>query len=783
VVATITTLEGTMHLPGVEVELRAAADRVVIAKTVTDGAGQVTFPDVPPGRYLITGTRTGFAPQDSAPFEVKGDDAVEVLLDIQLTFVPPAVSVQASPTATDSIQPVSISDMLSGSVLDLAPLAGDDFQSLLPLLPGVVRGADGRLRIKGGQPTQGALQISSASLVDPSTGDFDLELPAPSVESVEVLATPFAAEYGRFSSTVTQIRTRRGTNEWEISPGNLMPRLGKGLTRLRAFEPRFSLRGPIRKDRVFLAQDFQFRYVATPVKSLPDEPEIKMRSFDSFTRIDTVVSSRHTLGGGLITFPRAVDHLTMNTFRPPETTPELNQHGWSLGGLDRFAIAPDIVLESTLAGRWFEMHINGDGESPMVYAPQSQRGAFFNDQEREVGSVQWVEALSISRAWWGQHVFKVGSDLQVSEFSGFSQSRPLEITRVDGSIAERTVFGGRTEQEARGVEFSVFVQDRWRTGSRITTELGLRMDRDPILGRINWSPRAGLAAAVLPEGRAIVRGGFGMFVQRTPLNVDAFPQFESRAVARFSPDGQLIGGPITYRNVLGPDLHTPRASVGNIEWNQRFGRRTLLKIGALYRYGSHEFVLTPAASAGELALATTGTSRYRELEITTRHLGGERRDLTFSYVWAKGTADLNNYDQFYGNFRNPIVRANEHNLIPTDVPHRLLVRGTIGLIGAWDLAPVLELRSGFPWSAVDEFHDFVGPRNRTGRLPAVQTLDLALSRPWHFKKYRFRAGVRLYNVFGAESSRDVQNNLTSPDYGSFYNPIDRSIGLVFGTVR
>ena len=57
--------------------------------------------------------------------------------------------------------------MLAGSVLDIAPLEGDDFQSLLPLLPGVVRGPDGRLRAKGGQATQGALQISSTSLIDP----------------------------------------------------------------------------------------------------------------------------------------------------------------------------------------------------------------------------------------------------------------------------------------------------------------------------------------------------------------------------------------------------------------------------------------------------------------------------------------------------------------------------------------------------------------------------------------------------------------------------------------
>jgi len=154
-----------------------------------------------------------------------------------------------------------------------------------------------------------------------------------------------------------------------------------------------------------------------------------------------------------------------------------------------------------------------------------------------------------------------------------------------------------------------------------------------------------------------------------------------------------------------------------------------------------------------------------------------------SSVWAKGTADLNAYDQYYGNFRTPVIRANEHNLIPTDVRHRLLVRGTIGLPGKWDVMPVLELRSGFPFSATDEYLDFVGERNRAGRLPVVRALDLAVSRPWKVKKYSFRAGLKVYNIFGASAERDVQNNITSPDYGTFYNPIERSIGFVFGTSR
>jgi hypothetical protein len=470
--------------------------------------------------------------------------------------------------------------------------------------------------------------------------------------------------------------------------------------------------------------------------------------------------------------------------RPREVTPDLNQSGASLGVQDRFALSSNLVLESTLAGRWFEINVNTDGRDPMIFSPESLAGSYFNDQERQVSTVQWVEALSFSSdRWRGQHLFKFGLDVQRSAYNGTSASRPIEVRRNDGSLAERIVFTAPTRQHVAAAEIALFAQDRWRIGSRITLEFGVRMDREDVIEQVNWSPRGGVSISVLPEGRGILRGGVGRFRQRTPLNVGAFGQFESRVVTRFAPDGTPLGSAVTLSNVAASELRTPEAIAGNIEWNQRFGRRVFLKANYLKRNGSHEYILEPDPTRGAIRLSSSGASRYQELELTGRYLGSERRDLTFSYVQSRGRADLNNYDQFYGNLRNPILRDNEYNLIATDVPHRLLVRGLIGLPGRWDVAPVLEIRSGFPWSAVDEFQDFVGSRNQAGRLPNVRTLDFAVTRPWRFRKYRFRAGVRVYNVLGSPAERDVQNNITSPDYGRVYNPLERSIGIVFGSAR
>ena len=284
---------------------------------------------------------------------------------------------------------------------------------------------------------------------------------------------------------------------------------------------------------------------------------------------------------------------------------------------------------------------------------------------------------------------------------------------------------------------------------------------------------------MLPEGRGILRGGVGKFNQRTPLNVGAFTQLETATVSRYNPDGSLQAPPVTYAHVIDGLLKTPESVVETLAWDQRIRRKVFFRAAYLHRAGSSEAIVDPDPERGVLALSSKGAATYWELETTGRYVASEYRDLTVSYVRAHGTVDLNDYDQFFGNFRNPIIRANENSLSPTDVPNRIIVRGTLGLPGQWVLSPLYEWRTGFPYSAVNEYQDFVGERNRAGRLPSVSTLDFSLVRPWHFKKYHFVAGLKVYNAFANNGERDVQNNITSPEFGKFYNPIQRSIGFVF----
>src|SRR4029078_4952621 len=121
-------------------------------------------PDVPTRRYVLHAVRDGFADTTSAPFAVSPGETEQVLIEMRLTFVRESVDVVVPANSpTESLQPVAVSDVLSGAKMDVQPVAGADFQSLLTVLPSVMRGPEGRLRIKGGAPTTGALQLSSAS--------------------------------------------------------------------------------------------------------------------------------------------------------------------------------------------------------------------------------------------------------------------------------------------------------------------------------------------------------------------------------------------------------------------------------------------------------------------------------------------------------------------------------------------------------------------------------------------------------------------------------------------
>src|SRR6204780_5706097 len=77
---------------------------------------------------------------------------------------------------------------LNQSVVEKAPNREEKIDSLLPLIPGVVRGPDGRINMKGAQATQAGWLVNSTNVTDPATGGQAISWRINGASSVKVFS-------------------------------------------------------------------------------------------------------------------------------------------------------------------------------------------------------------------------------------------------------------------------------------------------------------------------------------------------------------------------------------------------------------------------------------------------------------------------------------------------------------------------------------------------------------------------------------------------------------------
>ena len=232
---------------------------------------------------------------------------------------------------------------------------------------------------------------------------------------------------------------------------------------------------------------------------------------------------------------------------------------------------------------------------------------------------------------------------------------------------------------------------------------------------------------------------------------------------------------------------TPRSVSWNIEFDREWLKNLVVRVGYQQRQGTREYILDPMGSetsSSALLLSNGGKSRYREFQVTTRYTFHGQDEVNASYVRSRTIGDLNDFNSYYSNFENPVIRPNERSFLPFDTPNRFVFWGNFGVKYGITVAPVFEIRNGFPLSVLDEDRNFVGPRNRAGRFPNFASLDLqvlkSVAAPGRFSEnYRFRVGVKVFNVTNHFNPRDFQGNLASAEFGSFYNGVGRKLGMKF----
>ncbi len=493
----------------------------------------------------------------------------------------------------------------------------------------------------------------------------------------------------------------------------------------------------------------------------------------SFTRADANLSARHTFVASVGVFPGVSKYATLGTFTPPPATVDQHTSVNTASATERSLWSDTLFSETTVEVNMHHTEVDPQFKAAMELLPETTRGAFFNRQERSTSTYQIIETLSGTKLGRGAlHQFKAGFDLLYNMFDGSSASQPILIRRSNGTLARRLDFSpSTTTQSINSSDVALFAQDRIQPTNRWYIELGARLDRDGVIDQLNLTPRVGTALLLNETGSAVIRSGFGLFYERTPSAAGVFDRYENATDTRYAPDGVTLLGPATVlRHSVSDDLRTSRSTTWDLAYDQRFNKKWAVHVGVIDRRGRHELLIEPVADATApgLRLASDGRSNYREAELGVHFTGGPGLDINASYVRSLARSDLNAFTTFYDSILWPIVGRNDYGPARADVPHRLLARGRAMPTPTWLFVGVLDWHTGLPYSAVDGTLDFVGPRN-SRRFPTYVQTQLGVEHRFRIFKLKPWIGVRSDNALNAWLPNDVQANIGSPAFGTFYN--------------
>lgn len=771
---------------GAEVKIGAEPEAPAVRTTSSEGVAE--FSNLPCGAWTASVAKTGFQ-ELREPFQVSERSSAELNLTLA-----------AMPVVRDSFEVRDTTPSLEQSASPTQQLKLDEVKNLpsrpatvadtLPLVPGVVRSSDGEIKIDGSGEHRSALTVNQADVTDPATGKFGLTVPVDSVETVDVLNTPFLAQYGNFTSGVVAVETRRGGESWHAELNDPFPDFRFRSWRMRGIRdstPRLLFSGPLMHQRLYFLTAVQYEIAKTPQRTLPFPfNESKRESINALTQFDYVVSAKQTLTGTMHFTPQHTNFVNPDYFNPQPVTPSYAQHNYVAILSDRLGIG-DGTVESTLTEQRFDATVGAQGTQEMFLTPTGNFGNYFSTQHRESGRTEWLETWSPARlVGAGSHFLKFGTVATLLTNSGELWDRPINILDTTGLLLRRIDFVGGHPYDVLDSQVALFAQDQWSITPRLAVNLGGRIERQGIAHSIRLAPRSGLSWTPFSSGRTVIRGGYGIFYDRVPLNVYAFGANPQRVVTDYAPDGSVIGDPVNNQNVIAPGVggnsilihnqrvpgsFAPQSATWNVQIEQRFSSWLRLRAGYSNSRSSGLVVLEPDEAANnQIMLRGGGRSAYRQAEITGRFEGKHGQQLFLAYTRSRAEGQLNDFSGFLGNFPSPLIRTDLYSNLPGDLPNRFLAWGRVNLPWGLQLLPIMEYRDGFAYAPVDVLGNYIGtPFSRHDRFPAFFSTDGRMLKDFKVSpKYTMRLSVSGFNLSNHFNALSVHANSADPQYGVFF---------------
>ncbi|MGI9165922.1 MAG: carboxypeptidase regulatory-like domain-containing protein [Pyrinomonadaceae bacterium] len=419
-----------------------------------------------------------------------------------------------------------------------------------------------------------------------------------------------------------------------------------------------------------------------------------------------------------------------------------------------------------------------------------------NPQNTVTNTFQIIDTATLVH---GNHLFKFGADIRAVQQNGFRdvQSRgllnfsPFAYTGValaDLLLGLPLVTGGArvdNAQHLRAQSYHFFVNDSFRVRRNLTLSAGLRYEFNSppvdatdratlydaatrsLVGvgtngmprggyesdKNNFAPRVGLAWTIGDEGNTVLRAGYGVYYDTSPLAPGEALYF-NRPFFDFNLFFPLPGLPLTLGNpfpaffpfplpdsaqAIQRDLRTPYMQHWNLNLQQQLGRSRVLEVGYVGSKGTKllsardlnqpqpsalppglPFVPRPVPQFDEInTIESRASSNYHSLQGRLQQRLSAGLAMLTSYTWSKSIDDASN---FFPSAGDPNYPQNSYDLRAErgrsnfDVAHRLSVSYVYDLpfgkgrayladegawstfLTGWQTSGIVTLQSGRPFT-------------------------------------------------------------------------------------
>ena len=583
-------------------------------------------------------------------------------------------------------------------------------------------------------------------------GGAQARTPVEAVQEFQVLTGQFDAEFGSSSGGVINAVSKQGTNKFHGA--GLLFDATQDMTKRNYFAEQQNLPkpdarqlqwggnlgGPIIKNKLHFFANLeridQNRGVTVNINA---RPELNFADFTHdnvwnwMARVDHQINANNTWAVRWLRESSPQTNQIISTTATRSRIEQENDVDWSVVGTLNSVIANTRVNTLKFSYTHEDVFFGNPGYfetgDQAALGPQLVHQTFTDGiSTRANRRMDPAYQLDETFAWFlpgkrGDHDLKFGASyyylpLRVFDASTQNGSFGFSASDKDFNASDPRTYPDRltirvpgvSDFEVKGKQLGLFAQDKWKVNRKLTASLGVRYDLEVVpleetnnylfsdpskypVDKNNISPRLGATWTLDEAGTSVVRGGWGLYYQKTaysnftPLvsagvfsnsftvNFPAAGIDPGPSQGRLPTHPYLVNGPIVNRALLNsdfpstatqkntgtvnfdnPDRHLPYANEASIGYEKQLHGN--IAVSADYIHLSHHDLymrqdlnpqirpttartstpvrIDPAFTAGVLELVNTGWADYNALQTSVQKRFSGGYSFRASYTYSRG---------------------------------------------------------------------------------------------------------------------------------------------------